>query len=57
MGFMLKAVMGFIMPGIITAIMGAVQGFGVTGKMDIGTAITMILTGLATYIVPNLKKA
>lgn len=55
--FMAKAIISFFMPGIIAAIMGAVQGFGVTGKMDLSTALTMIITGLATYIVPNIKKA
>lgn len=57
MGFMLKAIMGFVMPGIITAVLGAVQGFGITGKMDLSTAITMLVTGLATFLVPNIKKA
>lgn len=56
MMWMAKAIMSFIMPGLIAAVSGAVSGFGVTGKMDWQTALTMIVTGLVTYIVPNAKK-
>lgn len=52
-----KAITSFLVPGIIAAISGVVSGFGVTGKMDWQTAITMILTGVMTYLVPNAKKA
>lgn len=55
MMFAAKAVTSFLMPAIVAAIMGAVQGFGVTGKMDLTTAITMLVTGLATYAIPNKK--
>ncbi len=57
MGFMLKSVMGFVMPALTTAILNALAGVGISGTMTVSTLITSFLTGLMVYIVPNLKKA
>lgn len=42
-----------IMPGISTAFFDMVAPFGLKPGMTLSVAVTMILTGLATYIIPN----
>ena len=55
--FMLKAIMGFVMPALTTAILNALAGVGITGTMTIGTLVTSLLTGVMVFLVPNIKRA
>lgn len=55
--FAMKAVMGLVMPMLMTGIMNALSGIGISGTMNIQTVITTLLTGIMVYLVPNAKKA
>jgi hypothetical protein len=55
--FALKAIIGFIMPMLMTGILNALSGIGLSGTMTLQNAITALLTGALVYLVPNAKKA
>ena len=56
----LKAVVGFIAPGVVTLV-GAVQdaspgGSAVTGQEWVLVGAACVLTSAGVYVVPNVKK-
>lgn len=51
-----KAIVSFIMPGLVPAIIGALSSFGVTQTMNWETALSMVLTGGIVYLVPGFGK-
>lgn len=50
-----KAIVGFIMPALVTAITNALAGVGITGTMNVNTLITSLLTGVMVFLFPNKK--
>lgn len=53
--FMAKAITGFIMPMLMTGILNALGGIGISGTMTVQTVLTSLLSGLLVYIIPNKK--
>jgi hypothetical protein len=55
--FAAKAIIGFLMPMLMTGILNALSGIGLSGTMTLQNAITALLTGALVYLVPNSKKS
>jgi hypothetical protein len=51
-----KAIVGFLMPALLSGALGILQGVGITGTMTVSTAIQMLLTGAMVWLIPNAKK-